>query len=301
MQKVLILGASGMLGSMLTYRFSKGNYSVSGTLRDNSLRELFPDSVNFLPFDVDKDSIRDIIKSVMPDFIINSAGIIKPYCKDSDMEGVRNAIMLNALFPHKLSEVAHKINPEIKIIQIATDCVYNGRKGNYSEQDAHDPEDVYGKTKSLGEIISSNVLNIRCSIIGPEIKSHLSLLDWFLTQKPDSALNGFTHHLWNGVTTLQFADLCHKIISENKFENFRSLNHVLHYVLNESVSKYSLLEIFNKEFNKNFKILPVNSIGEPVDRTIRSVYLKNPIIPMENAISDLNKYIIENKIYTAAC
>jgi len=213
------------------------------------------------------------------------------------MNGVRKAITVNALFPHILSEAAHDINPNIKIIQIATDCVYNGKKGNYSEDDTHNPEDVYGKTKSLGEVISNNFLNVRCSIIGPELRGHLSLLDWFLNQIPQSTVSGFTHHHWNGVTTLQFADLCSQIIQNEMFERYRMLNHVLHYVTNDIVNKDELLKIFKKEFKKDTIIIPCENIGEPIDRTLKSVFLQNNIIPMEQALADLNRFIIDNKIY----
>ena len=82
-------------------------------------------------------------------------------------------------------------------MQIATDCVYSGKKGSYNEDDLHDALDVYGKTKSLGEAQSPNLLNIRCSIIGPEQGKHVSLLEWFLTQEPGAKLQGFAHHHWN--------------------------------------------------------------------------------------------------------
>ena len=100
------------------------------------------------------------------------------------------------------------------MIQIATDCVYSGKTGGYNEDSLHDALDAYGKTKSLGEVRSSTFLNIRSSIIGPEINHKVLLLEWFLKQPKGAVLNGFSNHLWNGVTTLQFAELCLTIIKK---------------------------------------------------------------------------------------
>lgn len=129
-------------------------------------------------------------------FVINCIGMIKPYC-----DNVPVAIEVNALFPHELPS---------HTIQIATDCVFSGRRGNYVETDPHDALDVYGKTKSLGE--APHIKNLRCSIIGPELKTHSSLYDWVLAQKGE--VNGYTNHLWNGITTLAFSRICQGIIKE---------------------------------------------------------------------------------------
>lgn len=243
--KILVLGKSGMLGSMVFHYLSQSlSFKVVGTERSEFAVENFlKDSSKFSEF-----------KNY--DYVINCVGIIKPYCRDNDSVGVKNAIKINALFPHQLVEFYQ--GSRTRIIQIATDCVFSGDKGNYDEDAVHDPIDVYGMTKSLGEVISENFLNIRCSIIGPELKNNLGLLGWFLTQKKDSKLKGFKNHRWNGVTTLQFVELVEKIIKDDKFNDLIKVNHVFHFVPNHTVSKYELLLFFNKIFEKGLEIQQIN-------------------------------------------
>jgi len=176
------------------------------------------------------------------EWVINCVGLIKPHCGSVEL-----AVRINALFPHLLPA---------NTIQIATDCVYSGKKGNYVETDPHDALDVYGKTKSLGE--ASHINNLRCSIIGPEIKSHLSLLDWFLSQ--DKA-DGYTNHLWNGITSLHFSRICQGIIREGI-----ELPNVQHIVPADVVTKVELLHIISEAYGRDIKITDTES--ETVNRTL---------------------------------
>ena len=250
------MGINGMLGSMLFQYFRKNTaFQVSGTFFVNNPFPSYSESM--VHFDASTgiaQQMQEIIRQFNPAYIINCIGIIKPWCRDDDPAGVKNAIVVNALFPHLLSDACAAHDPEIKIITIATDCVYSGNKGNYTENDPHDPLDVYGKTKSLGEVRQSNFLNIRTSIIGPELTGKKSLLEWFLSNPDGTTLNGFTHHYWNGMTTLQFAQLCDRIITEGSFDKLRKINHVIHWVENESVNKYELLKIFNDVFERKINI-----------------------------------------------
>lgn len=174
---------------------------------------------------------------------INCIGVIKPYCDDK-----ARAIKVNALFPYRLPEGS---------IQIATDCVYSGAKGSYTETDPHDATDTYGVTKSLGE--ASHIRNLRCSIIGPELKNHLSLLDQFLAGNIDK---GYTNHLWNGVTTLHFARIVKGAILEGI-----ELPQLQHIVPADVVTKAELLRIIADAYGLN---LPVTDVEAPeaVDRTL---------------------------------
>lgn len=257
--RVLVLGKSGMLGSMVFGYLSKNTpFQVIGTERNEFNADKFlTDSSKFFKF-------KDI------DYVINCIGIIKPFCKDDDPTGVVNAIKINALFPYELAKFYKDTNT--KIIQIATDCVFSGKDGNYNEDSPHDPLDVYGKTKSLGEVFVGNFLNIRCSIIGPEKKKKISLLEWFLGQKNGSSINGFTHHKWNGVTTLQFAKLCLKIIEGDKFDELLKVNYIHHFVPNEAVTKFELLKLFAKVFDKKIKIVSADTPPPSIDRTLSTKY-----------------------------
>jgi dTDP-4-dehydrorhamnose reductase len=207
---VIIIGTNGMLGSMMRY--------------------VIPDAIELNRPEFDAE---EVIKwgSVFEKRVINCAGVIKPYCND-----VARAVKVNALFPYYLPPGT---------IQIATDCVYTGKKGNYVETDPHDALDVYGKTKSLGE--AAHLINLRCSIIGPEINSHLSLLDWFLAQK--SEVSGFSNHFWNGVTTYHFAKIVKGILGTKK-----KLPILQHIVPTGVVTKAELLQILAEEFNHDINI-----------------------------------------------
>lgn len=219
---VTILGATGMLGSMLKKTWQGKFWAPS--------REV-----------VDADKLNDTL--LLDGRIINCIGVIKPYCDD-----VSRAIRINALFPHSLPA---------DTLQIATDCVFSGKQGSYVETDVHDAGDVYGKTKSLGE--ASHLNNLRCSIIGPEIKNHLSLLDWFLSQEK---ADGFTNHLWNGITTYHFSKIVQGVIREAI-----ELPDIQHIVPADIVSKAELLESIAKAFYRN---IPVNHKAAPqaINRTL---------------------------------
>lgn len=296
MINVLVLGISGMLGSMVfRYLSLNEDINVFGTIRELgglSDKNIFQLNAK----NVTKEQILDLISKANPDYVINCIGIINKYCTLDNQEGIQNAILVNSLFPYILSNSAKLHSPDLKILQIATDCVYSGIKGNYIESDIHDPLDIYGKSKSLGEVVNENFLNIRCSIIGPELYNKSSLLEWFLSSDIKEAVQGYDHHYWNGVTTLQFAQFCEEIIIENKFNSLRRLNHLLHYCINETVSKYQLLKIFSKVFNKNIEIVRLdNSIK--LDRTLESVYLNSEKRKMYDSVLELNNFILKEVYY----
>lgn len=236
MTKVLILGSSGMLGSMVLKYLSGKDLDIKAPKREELNEEYKKDDFPFYNYD----------------YIINCIGIIKQKLNDPE-----EAIKINSLFPYILRRQA----PNATIIQIATDCVFSGNRGVYTEHEKHDAIDIYGKTKSLGEVKDSNFYNIRCSIIGFD-KSNVSLLSWFLSQKK---VNGYMSHYWNGITTLHFAKLCYAIISKK-----RILPNVLHFIPKDIISKYSLLKIIAKNFKKD---IVINSYeGAVIDRTLSTIY-----------------------------
>ncbi len=296
MTNVLILGKSGMLGSMV-YDYFKNftNLNIYGTVRNPDYlqgNDLLFDVYNFKQLE-EKDFVDLNI-----DYIINCIGITKPFSKDNDPEGVKRAIAINSKFPWQLAEYASK--HDIKVLQIGTDCVYSGKGGLYDEDSPHDPLDVYGKSKSLGEVFDGTTLIIRCSIIGPEPKDQKSfLLEWFFSQPQGGTIGGFEHHLWNGVTTLQFAQICEKIIVSNIFDELLQKSYVHHFTPNSTVNKYELMNIFNKTFNKELIINQINKPNEKVDRTLASKYniLANYYEKkeMKVVIGELKEYI-DNRI-----
>ena len=267
---ILLLGASGMLGSMLLDVFAQEDtLDVTVTVRDEKKRDFLRkkySSVTLEHFAVD-DS-EDVLGSVQ-DFawVINAIGITKPFIHDDNAYEIERAVRINSLFPHRLSKAVE--NTSTRVLQIATDCVYDGEKGKYKEEDAHNAIDVYGKTKSLGEVYSTQVHHLRTSIIGPEQGNEKFLLEWFLHSKKNASLTGFTNHLWNGTTTLHFAKICLGIILHDT-----PLPHIQHVVPADVVTKAELLHIFVNAFDRN-DIEITSTTAKNFDREDITIYKVN--------------------------
>jgi dTDP-4-dehydrorhamnose reductase len=226
--KIAIFGTTGMLGHEVFRVFSDINADIISVNRDKVNAQLC--------------SVGEIQNQIYgADWVINCVGIIKPYIHDDSSYEVRRAIEVNSLFPHSLAQAAK--NVEAKVIQIATDCVYDGNRGFYTEIDPHNAIDVYGKSKSLGEIHSDNFINLRCSIIGKENKNKLSLLEMFLNQPKGAKIKGYKNHLWNGVTTTAFAKICAGII-----QNDITIGRLHHIVPADIMNKSDMLHEFREIF-----------------------------------------------------
>ena len=151
---------------------------------------------------------------------------------------------------------------------------------------------MYGKRKSLGEVIQPGVLTIRCSIIGPPARQRQGLLGWFLSQHPGAEMTGYTDYLWNGVTTLQLATLFRRLISEDHFDAVHRESPVHHFCPNKAVSKYELLMIFNAIFKKAARIIPVCREAGALNRILATRYRSLPHLfgsdlEMERAVQQL--------------
>ena len=269
MTSVVVLGGTGMLGSMLADLLSREpEFALTATVRTEALadrgRKILP-SVHWRIFDAMRSSHGELLDVLAgAQWVINGIGIIKPYARDDHPCEVENAIWVNALFPRELAAAASEIG--VRVLQIATDCVFSGRQGRYKETDPHDALDVYGKTKSLGEVARPGFHCLRCSIVGPELKAFASLLEWFRHQSTNATIKGFTNHQWNGVTTLHFAALCAGIIKENV-----PLEGLQHVIPAGTVSKYEMLRLFSEELQRpDIAILPVEA-GIVVDRTLDTI------------------------------
>lgn len=276
MNKVLILGSTGMLGHQVYFHLSeKDCFEVFDLSFRNKLREetILCDITDF-------ESLSEIIKNVRPDVIVNCIGIL---IKGSN-QNPKNSILINAYFPHWLASLADQINA--KMIHISTDCVFSGKKGGYVESDFRDADDVYGRGKALGEIFSDRHLTLRTSIIGPELKKNgEGLFHWFMNQA--HSVNGFTEAFWGGVTTVELAKVIEKCIKEEIF----GLYHVTNGI---PVSKFDLLSLFNVEFGRNFKINSTE--GKKVDKSLKTEYpeIFGPIPSYEDMISEMRSFIISN-------
>ena len=263
--KVLILGTTGMLGSMIAKVFRREtDFKILGTVSNEESLKCAPGNIPTSIMDVWKDQ-NELLKTVdRADYIVNAIGVIKPYIHDNNPLEIEKAIRVNALFPHFLATVAAMA--DTKVLQIATDCVYQGTKMSpYHENDLHDALDVYGKTKSLGEVYSPQVSHLRCSIIGPELKNKVSLLEWFLSLPQNAPIKGFSNHLWNGITTLHYARICKAIIQDNI-----EIDHIQHIMPNDFVTKYGLLKIFKNAYSRDDIEIMETEAAQTVDRRLTS-------------------------------
>ena len=259
MNKILVLGSTGMLGRMVSEYFSQfPEFELFQTFRSIQNNKL----VNNHKFDAMTDSLELLIEKIKPDYLINCIGIIKPEINERNQSSINRAININTYFPIKLSKSAKKHN--FKYVQIGTDCVFSGLIGNYQENSFQDAADVYGKTKIAGEIFDNSKYLLRSSIVGPEPGQGKSLLNWFLSQNQQT-VNGFIDHKWNGITTLNFAKIVHGMIKSSKF-----INNLQHITPQDEVSKYDLLLYFNKYFQSNVTIVSVDS-NNPVNRTLATI------------------------------
>lgn len=264
MHRILVLGASGMLGStVVRWLTSTGQFEVHATCRSaDSAKHLSATQPGVEVHNLDATSGEPLPLRGM-DWVVNAIGVIKPYIHDDNRDEVERAIRVNALFPLQLAREAEASG--VRVIQIATDCVYSGREGKYVESAPHDATDAYGKTKSLGEVPSPHMTHLRCSIIGPELGRGVSLLSWFLNQPKDASVNGFRNHEWNGITTLHFARLCGGIV-----ERDLALPQTLHVIPGNDISKEMLLRGFADAYGRSDITVHGVDAQTRIDRRLRT-------------------------------
>ncbi|MDR3670305.1 MAG: sugar nucleotide-binding protein [Holophaga sp.] len=263
--KVLVLGASGMLGSMvLDFLIRDNDLNVATTLR-NQTEGAVPRGISCFQLDAERAGTQEVTDLLSGfDWAINAIGVIKTHIHDDQTDEVQRAIRVNSLFPHLLAKAS--ISTGCRVLQIATDCVYAGCQGAYVEKDPHDALDVYGKTKSLGEVMSPGFHNLRCSIVGPEQKDRCSLLEWFLGQPKKGAVTGYLNHFWNGVTTLHFAKICSGIIKQGL-----PLPGLTHLMPSDTLSKGELLRSFAMAFGREDLAINLCMVDHPVDRSLSTL------------------------------
>lgn len=264
-----------MLGHVLLKKINdKKLYEVYDITRHKENR-----STNFKCDVSNFNSLFDIITQIKPDFIINCVGVL---IKGS-IDNLSNAIILNALLPHKLVEFSETINA--KLIHISTDCVFDGSKGSYIESDKKTALDNYGLTKSLGEINDGKNLTLRTSIIGPELKDKTEgLLSWFLSQNGE--VNGFTQSIWGGVTTLVLSDVIVKCIKNN-------YTGLLHVTNGFGISKFELLNLIKVNFRLD-KIELKKVSGKKSDKSLNTKYSYFNIPSYDEMIVSMHEYYLKN-------
>lgn len=259
--KVLVLGGTGMLGSMLVRVLAADGFEVTATCRGEAPKG-FGDRVNWVYFDAENHDLGYLYHTLRNQtWVVNAIGITKPYLLEDTLEKVRTATFVNVLFPIALAIAANYVGAQV--LQIATDCVYSGRNElALLEGEPHDALDVYGKTKSLGESAFGPVSVLRTSIIGPEVGRSMYLLEWLRSQPRGASVPGFTNHTWNGITTLHFARICSGILCGS-----RPSLPLMHLVPFDTCTKYELLSYVRVAFDLEVEIVP-RSVGGPVRRIL---------------------------------
>lgn len=250
-KKVLILGCTGMLGFMAYRMLSKEKtFKVRGTYREGPKGPLHLDiESNFKKLDLICKQNKGY------DYFINCIGITRDIIDKKSPASVCRAIKINSIFPQELALFCLKKG--IRVIHVSTDGVFAGRKKPYNEDDLTDSTDIYGKTKSLGEVKCDNFINIRCSIIGPSPFKKRGIFEWFFLQPDNAKILGYTNCIWHGVSTLQLTQLFGTIIHKNCFDRLRKESSVFHFAPNTPISKFQLLNYFKRALKKRVIITPV--------------------------------------------
>lgn len=258
--KVLILGATGMLGHKAWQVFS-GRCDTYVTMRQEFSKYenygLFERSRTLDNIDAGRiELIEESIKKVKPEVVLNCIGIIK---QSPVIGSPLEVIQINSLLPHQLAQICNNLN--IRLIHISTDCVFSGEVGSYLENDPADADDFYGKTKFLGEPSYGRALTLRTSMIGREINSSHGLLEWFLSSE-NKKIKGYTKAMFSGFTTEALCEIILDVIMKHK--NLSGLYHVSSL----PIDKFSLLSLIKGIYGVNVEIEPDDGIR--YDRSLNS-------------------------------
>lgn len=257
--KIAVLGSSGMLGSA-TFQYLSERFpgSVYATARSSAVKKIFPESAANITVGIDvenADALTGFLREVRPDVVVNCVGVVKQLASAEDP---LVAIPINSILPHRLARLADLVGA--RLVHISTDCVFTGRKGDYRESDVPDAEDLYGRSKLLGEVDYPNAVTLRTSIIGREIGSRNGLVEWFLSQS--GAVRGYRRAIFSGLTTDELV----RVIAERVLPN-PDLRGVYHVSV-DPISKFDLLGIVRDVYGVATEIEPDDAVA--IDRSLNS-------------------------------
>ena len=256
--KVLVIGASGMIGStVLRVLSEKNDWEVFGSVRDGSLKRFFSATIGerlIAGVDVEhQDSLIRVLDQTRPDVVVNCAGLTK-HKPEADDPLV--SIPINTLMPHRLAGLCKLVGA--RLIHVSTDCVFSGKKGGYVEDDFADAHDVYGKSKALGEVHYPHTITLRTSTIGHELQSKYGLLDWFLLQ--EGRCKGYTRAVFSGLPTVVFAQVVRDVVIPHKELSG------LYHVAARPIVKFNLLKMIADVYGKTIDIVPDDKLT--IDRSL---------------------------------
>jgi dTDP-4-dehydrorhamnose reductase len=263
--KILVLGASGMLGNAVLRLFEKSpEHQTYGSVRSSSALRLLPKNLHpnvITGVDVESfDSLTRLFANVRPDVVINCIGLVKQLAEADDP---LLALPINAMLPHRLARLCEVAGA--RFVHMSTDCVFSGEKGMYTEADASDAKDLYGRSKYLGEVDYPNAITLRTSIIGHELDGARSLVGWFLAQQ--GSVKGFKRAIFSGLSTVEIA----RIIRDYVIPNPEL--HGLYHVSAEPINKYDLLQLVTQVYGKKIEIVPDDKFK--IDRSLDSSRFRN--------------------------
>jgi dTDP-4-dehydrorhamnose reductase len=244
--KIIVLGASGMLGHVMLAELSaRSHFQVVGTVRSAaSVEHLAPQlrAKCTVSLDVNSaDELTQMFELQRPDVVINCVGLVKQLAQANDPLAV---LPVNAMLPHRLSRLCALAGA--RFIHVSTDCVFSGARGQYTEDDVSDATDLYGKSKYIGEVSATHALTLRTSIIGHELAGRHALVEWFLSQR--GPVRGFSRAIFSGLPTVELSRVVANLVLTNPDL------HGVYQVASAPISKFDLLEIIAKQYSKKTAI-----------------------------------------------
>ena len=259
--RILILGGDGMLGHRLLMHLQDRHETKVTLRRERAAYErygLFTLENSYWGVEAkDTERLLEVVADFRPEAVVNAVGIVKQ--RGAAKEAIPS-LEINALLPHRLAFLCRAA--DARLVHLSTDCVFSGRKGNYTEDDVPDAEDLYGRTKLLGEVTDAGCITLRTSIIGLELSRRTGLIEWFLAQRGE--IRGFTKAIYTGLTTAEMSHVIERVLVEHLH-----LSGVWQ-VASEPISKYDLLVQFSEVLGRDdVSIVPDDTVR--IDRSLLPV------------------------------
>lgn len=272
--KILVLGSEGMLGHVVKRYFENKGYEVYATSRNKENENYFDLTDNIK--DIDK-----IVDRIKPQVVINCIGLLNRVAEENQAL----AVLINGYLPHYMDELSEKKN--FKFIHVSTDCVFDGKKGQYAVDSFKDAYSFYGQSKALGEINNNRSVTLRTSIVGPdENPKGIGLFQWFMNQENET--RGYSKAIWTGITTIQFAKCMEEAIEKN-------LAGLYHAVNGDKIAKADLLKLFAKYFKPSTKVIEDASFVSDKSLILKETDYKFNIPSYEEMIKEMKQWVLDNK------
>lgn len=258
--RILVLGVSGMLGNAMLRVLAEGNaHDVCGTARMGGVRRHFaPILAERIISGIDvenSDALVRLFDEVRPQAVVNCIGLVKQL---SAVDDPLQALPINALLPHRLARLCALSGA--RLVHVSTDCVFDGRKGNYRETDFADADDLYGRSKFLGEVAYPHTVTLRTSIIGRELEGEHGLIGWFLAQR--GPVKGYRRAVFSGLPTVELSHIVRNVVLPRP-----ELSGIYH-VAAAPITKYNLLKLVAAKYGSEVVIEPDDSVV--IDRSLNA-------------------------------